>query len=87
MEHSEDIHVNWELVTVGGFDDPFQTWSSSRGNFFKCNHEEADTWLIAHAAEAVVKVFNKISVMSQDTDVLLEQPHTLVCGCSYILPL
>jgi len=39
-----------ELVIGGGFDDPFQTWSSSRGNIFKCNREEADTQLIAHAA-------------------------------------
>jgi len=64
-----------ELAIGGGFDDPFQTWSSSRGNIFKCNHEEADTRLIAHAAEAVAKAFNKISVMCQDTDVLLLLIH------------
>ena len=62
----------YELVTGGGFSDATDARSTRRDNG---NHEEADTRLILHLCEAVDEGYERVLVISRDTDVLLLLVH------------
>ena len=69
-----------QLVIAGGLIDAskvilLQTNRCQQISSLFCNHEEADTWLVLHAAAASKGGFQRIVVSSPDTDVLILLVH------------
>ena len=65
--------VGRELVIGGGFESILTTRSNARGILadLACDHEEADTRLIAHGCQAMRSGYKRMIVECSDTDVLL----------------
>ena len=68
----------YELVTGGGLSDATDARSTRRDNVMpRGNHEEADTRLIIHLCEEVEEGYERVLVISRDTDVLLLLVHVM----------
>ena len=68
----------YELVTGGGLSDATDARSTRRDNVVpRGNHEEADTRLIIHVCEEVEEGYERVLVISRDTDVLLILVHVM----------
>ncbi|KAG1681488.1 hypothetical protein GQR58_011811 [Nymphon striatum] len=69
----EKLNPIHELVVAGGFEDLLKVWIStdrSTGHL-SSNHEEADTRLILHAADASQQGYERCVLQCRDTDVLV----------------
>ena len=75
MKRGKDLQHTYELVTGGGF--PDQLCAASTHMRLNVNHEEADTRMILHACEAVSNGYERVLVISDDTDVMLLLLHSL----------
>ena len=53
----EELAVSNQAVSIDGM--------------YPCNHEEADTCILVHTQHAVLKVYKKILIKGNDTDVLV----------------
>ena len=75
----ENLPVDCELISAGGFRDPQKAESTIRSDLppLYCNYEEADTRIILHACDAVQCGVNRVLVNCRDTDVLLLLLHFL----------
>ncbi|KAI4813333.1 hypothetical protein KUCAC02_024665 [Chaenocephalus aceratus] len=62
-----------EIVISGGFEDPEKVTSAAGIDVspLQATHEEADTRILLHAADATMKGFQRLIIQCRDTDVLL----------------
>ncbi|KAG1693201.1 hypothetical protein GQR58_007155 [Nymphon striatum] len=69
----EKLNPTHELVVAGGFEDLLKVWISTdrSTDHFSSNHEEADTRLILHAADASQQGYEQCVLQCRDTDVLV----------------
>jgi len=67
LEHGQDI------VISGGFDDPEKVVSTAGNDVTNllAAHEEADTRILLHAADAANKGYQRVIIQCRDTDVLI----------------
>ena len=78
ITRGKELEAKFEVVTDGGFTDPTLAVSTRRDTTaLTGNHEEADTRMILHAREAVHTGYDRVLVISQDTDVLVLLVHFL----------
>ena len=77
MDSADKVPSGCELITAGGFDDLLGAWSSTDGDVeqLRGNHEEADTRLILHAADACKVGYGRTIISCRDTDVLVIALH------------
>jgi len=78
LQENRDLPEEYEMVTGGGFRDHIGAKSTRRSVDdlnLNGNHEEADTRLILHACDAANNGYQRILVMSRDTDVMLLLLH------------
>ena len=62
-----------EIVVSGGFEDPEEV-ASAAGidvSHLQASHEEADTCILLHAADATTKGYQRLIIHCRDTDVLV----------------
>ncbi|KAG1659854.1 hypothetical protein GQR58_022307 [Nymphon striatum] len=69
----EKLNPTHELVVAGGFEDLLKVWISTdrSTDHLSSNHEEADTRLILHAADASQQGYERCVLQCRDTDVLV----------------
>ncbi|KAG1654512.1 hypothetical protein GQR58_024970 [Nymphon striatum] len=69
----EQLNPTHELVVAGGFEDLLKVWISTdrSTDHLSSNHEEADTRLILHAADASQQGYERCVLQCRDTDVLV----------------
>ncbi|KAG1649565.1 Mpv17-like protein 2 [Nymphon striatum] len=69
----EKLNPTHELVVAGGFEDLLKVWISTdrSTDHLSSNHEEADTRLILHAADASQQGYERGVLQCRDTDVLV----------------
>lgn len=77
IRQAKSTQPNREVVTSGGFHDRMAV-ETSRGtnvNSLKCNHNEADTRILLHAKSVTDLGFERLIIISRDTDVLVLLIH------------
>ena len=68
--HVTHVATNKQVVTTNG-SDVLCTPAQNTSHLAPCDHEEADTRMILHMADAVEKGFRKILLRTVDTDVVI----------------
>ena len=76
----DQLNDNQQLVIAGGTNDPssailVESNRVANVRSLCCSHEEADTQIIFHAAAAIHAGFERVIVISPDTDVLILLVH------------
>jgi hypothetical protein len=76
-EKMTNLDEDFELVTSGGFHEESHVVSSKNRDLsrLQSNHEEADTRLILHAQDAMLRGFKRRIIECSDTDVLVLSIH------------
>lgn len=72
---AQTLPAHHEVVVSGGDDFPAESSTGRDVQHLNSNHEEADTKIILHAADASVQNFYRVVVCTRDTDILLLLIH------------
>ena len=67
--HIENIQTDETVITTYN-EHVFSTNTHDTSSLAPCNHEEGDTWMFVHAADAVNQGCQKIMIRTVDTDVV-----------------
>ena len=65
------IVITKQIVVTSGCGVQCIPPTKDTGNLAPCDHEETDTWMFVHVADAISKGYNKILMNSVDTEVVV----------------
>ena len=63
--------ITKQIVVTSGCGVQCIPLTNDTGNLASCDHEEADTRMFVHVADAIRKCYKKILIRSVDTDVVV----------------